>query len=499
MSKGKKLAGYALNPEERKKELGDRFRIYEEKRDREEDKDRTDYHRDRDRIIWSNAFRRLQNKTQVFAHDDDDHYRRRLTHSIEVAGIACSIARKLHLNEVATDAIALGHDIGHAPFGHAGEDALNEISKKYFPKGVSQPIPLRGFDHCAHAIEVVSRIETLNGTNPGLDLSFDIRDGMLKHIYHKERSPDDLAKKPFSALSEIVKCKEYGEYKCNYGSLEAQCVWFADKLTYLFDDLEDAIRAKIFRFDITKQIKIQGKLIKIANREFGGSEDSPIEGSILDTMKPLECDILKAARDAKLDKVLAEKFQIHYGKKYEQEGMEMLYKRSDEIQDKHPDDDVRQFLFWRNKAMTVMITDCVKATKLRITNKNINSVNDVLGCKERLVDVSDELRSAWRIGKDNFYEKAMVEKLFKHRIVLKHTYNAREKIRRLFKIYSSKEGYELVPEDYKRITKVNYGSCNFGVTDDNGREAVMKVITIRNYIAGMTDAYVNQKLDEYTT
>lgn len=500
MSKDNELAGYALNPEKRKEELGNNFR--ENKEEERKDTFRTAYHRDRDRIIWSTAFRRMQNKTQVFAHDDDDHFRRRLTHSIEVAGIACSIARQLKLNEVATDAIALGHDIGHAPFGHAGEDALNEISKEYaLPTGTNQPVPLKGFDHCAHAIEIVSRIETLNGIYPGLGLTFDIRDGILKHIYHTDKSTrtkKQLKKKPFSALSEIVKCEKYREYECNFGSLEAQCVWFADKLTYLFDDLEDAIRAKIFKFDIMKQIKIQRKLINITNRKFGGSENSIIEESILDAMKPLECDIVKAARDAKLDKVLAEKFKKHYEEKYDQIGMKKLYERSDQIQENHPDDDIRQFLFWRNKAMTVMITDCFKATELRITNNEINSVKDVLNCKERLVDVSDKLRYAWREGKDNFYKKAMEGKLFKQRLVLKHTYNARQKVRRLFEIYSSKEGYELVPEDYKMTTKKNYYFCNFKVTRNNSEEDVIKIITIRNYIAGFTDAYVNQKLQAYT-
>ncbi|MFH1718901.1 MAG: dGTP triphosphohydrolase [Planctomycetota bacterium] len=499
MGNDNELAAYALNPVERKKELGDNFREHE--KEERKDEFRRAYHRDRDRIIWSTAFRRMQNKTQVFAHDDDDHFRRRLTHSIEVAGIACSIARKLKLNEVATDAIALGHDIGHAPFGHAGEEALNKIFKEYkFPSRVKQPVPLKGFDHCAHAIEVVSRIETLNGVYSGLGLTFDIRDGILKHIYHTDestRTKKQLEERPFSVLSEIVKCKEYEEYKCNYGSLEAQCVWFADKLTYLFDDLEDAIRAKIFRFDIRKLRKMREKLIAMA-KKLGANKGSSETNHkfIREVMEPLECDILKNVRCSHLDKALSEKFKKLYG----DEGIKNLYKRSDTIHKNHPDDDVRQFLFWRNKTMTVMIEDCIEATTKRIVDKPIKTVKDVFECKQRLVDVSEDLRKAWREDKDdNFYKKTMIENLFKQRIILKHAYNARKKIHRLFKIYHSEEGYELVPDDYKRITKENYRSCNFGVTDDNDREAVMKVITIRNYIAGMTDAYVNQKLDEYAT
>ena len=497
----KGLADYALDPVKRKEELGNSFRVHE--KEEREDEFRTSYHRDRDRIIWSTASRRMQNKTQVFAHDDDDHFRRRLTHSIEVAGIACSIARQLELNEVATDAIALGHDIGHAPFGHAGEDALNEISKEFFPTGIRQPIPLKGFDHCAHAIEIVSRIETLNGTHPGLDLSFDIRDGILKHIYYTDnssRTEEQLKDNPFSALSKIVECEEYKQYKCNCGSLEAQCVWFADKLTYLFDDLEDAIRAKIFKFDILKQRKllaslnnISEKSINASNMEVNENMKNRIENEIRVAMRKLECDIVKAARKSQLDRILGEKFQDHYKKK----GMRDLYGRSDMIQKNHPDDDVRQYLFWRNKAMTVMITDCVTATKQRIKDNSIDSVQKVLTCKKRLVDVSDDLKKAWRENKkDNFYKRAMHETLFEHRIVLRHTYNAGQKVRKLFDIYKSEEGYKLVPEDYKKATKKNYNSCDFGITDDNSDD-VMKIITIRNYIAGFTDAYANQKLKEY--
>jgi len=459
MNEEEKLADYALDPKKRKKELGNSFREYEPKE--REDEFRTAYHRDRDRIIWSTAFRRMQNKTQVFAHDDDDHFRRRLTHSIEVAGIACSIARQLELNEVATDAIALGHDIGHAPFGHAGEDALNEILKEYkFPSGIRQPIPLKGFDHCAHAIEIVSRIETLNGTYPGLGLSFDIRDGILKHIYHKDkttRTTEQLKEKPFSVLSKIVKCEKYKEYECNYGSLEAQCVWFADKLTYLFDDMEDAIRAKIFRFNI----------------------------------KDRESDVMKCVTGSSIGKVLGKAFREHYDT-----DMKSLYDKAASIQKKYPGDEIRQFLFWRNKAMTVLINDCVKATIGRIKNNSIRAVQDVLDCSVRLVDISDDLRNAWRDSNASFYKKAMLEILFKHPIVLRHTYNAKQKVHRLFALYEKR--FDLIPEDYRDNTKENYKNCHF-CNNKNENDNVIETITIRNYIAGFTDAYVNQKLQEYIT
>ncbi len=496
MDSDKNLAPFALDPEKRKNELGSLFR--ENEPEDREDEFRNAYHRDRDRIIWSTAFRRMQNKTQVFAHDDDDHFRRRLTHSIEVAGIACSIARQLKLNEEATDAIALGHDIGHAPFGHAGEDALNDIMKGYnFPDGIKEVIPLKGFDHCAHAIEVVSRIETLNGTYSGLGLTFDIRDGILKHIYHNNNGNRDkkyLEEKPFSDLSEIIKCEKYSCYECNFGSLEAQCVWFADKLTYLFDDMEDAVRAKIFGFNIIKHRKLLEKLKDIAQTIEGEIKNKfDIEEQIPKAIEQIECDIVKAARECGLACIVAKKFKEHYSS----EKMKELYDRSDKIQVNHPNDDVRQFLFWRNKAMTVMIKDCVKATNQRITMYKIKSLQDVFGQSTRLVDVSDDLKGVWRENENNFYKCAMANILFKHRIVLKHTYNAGQKIWRLFEIYRGEKGYELIPKDYKNITKDNYNTCDFGVNSDNEKKEIFKAITIRNYIAGMTDAYVNQKLEEY--
>jgi dGTPase len=118
------LAPYALKSKERRGQLRESFR---EARTKAKLEYRTEYHRDRDRILWCKAFKRLQHKTQVFPHYVEDHYKRRLTHSLEVAQIATTVARALRLNEAATEAIALGHDLGHTPFGHAGEKALNSI------------------------------------------------------------------------------------------------------------------------------------------------------------------------------------------------------------------------------------------------------------------------------------------------------------------------------------------------------------------------------------
>ncbi len=159
---------------------------------------RTDFQRDRDRITHSKAFRRLMHKTQVFISPEGDHFRTRLTHTIEVAQIARTISRALKLNEDLTEAIALGHDLGHTPFGHTGEEALNSIIEG-------------GFEHNLQSIRVVEQIEN-NGR--GLNLTYEVLDGIVNH-----------------------------RGKCTPSTLEGKVVQISDKIAYINHDIDDAIRA----------------------------------------------------------------------------------------------------------------------------------------------------------------------------------------------------------------------------------------------------------------
>jgi len=161
---------------------------------------RTDYQRDRDRIIYSKAFRRLKHKTQVFISPEGDHYRTRLTHTLEVSQIARTIARSLRLNEDLTEAIALAHDLGHTPFGHAGERVLQEIC------------PL-GFKHNEQSVRVV---EILEKNRQGLNLTYEVRDGILCHTGSKRAE-----------------------------TLEGRIVRYADRIAYINHDIEDGIRAGV--------------------------------------------------------------------------------------------------------------------------------------------------------------------------------------------------------------------------------------------------------------
>ena len=171
---------------------------------------RTAFQRDRDRIVYSKAFRRLKHKTQVFLSPMGDHYRTRLTHTLEVAEIARAIARALRLNEDLTEAVALGHDLGHTPFGHAGETVLNEI------------VP-GGFSHCRQSLRVVDILE--NG-GQGLNLTYEVRDGILKH---SKGFGEILPKNPSTWASTV----------------EGRIVRFADIIAYLNHDLDDAIRSGV--------------------------------------------------------------------------------------------------------------------------------------------------------------------------------------------------------------------------------------------------------------
>ncbi|MDT8386666.1 MAG: deoxyguanosinetriphosphate triphosphohydrolase [Thiogranum sp.] len=192
---------------------------------------RSEFQRDRDRIIHAAAFRRLEYKTQVFVNHEGDLFRTRLTHSIEVAQIARSIARALDLNEDLTEAIALAHDLGHTPFGHAGQDALNECMKDY-----------GGFEHNLQSLRVVDELEEKYADFPGLNLTFETREGILKHCSRKNAE----------ALGEI------GERILEklQPSLEAQLTNLADEIAYNSHDVDDGLRSGLIEVEQLVEIPL---------------------------------------------------------------------------------------------------------------------------------------------------------------------------------------------------------------------------------------------------
>ncbi len=185
----------------------------------EESGSRNIFQRDRDRIIHSTAFRRLEYKTQVFVNHEGDHYRTRLTHSIEVAQVARSISRALHLHEDLAEAVSLAHDLGHTPFGHSGQDALNEVMQPYL-----------GFEHNRQSLRVVEKLEHRYAGFHGLNLSYETREGIIKH-----NSPHDS---PASQGLDTYRLYEQS-------TLEAQIANLADEIAYNNHDVDDGYRAGI--------------------------------------------------------------------------------------------------------------------------------------------------------------------------------------------------------------------------------------------------------------
>jgi dGTPase len=189
---------------------------------------RGDFERDRDRIIHSRAFRRLENKTQVFPAGISDHFRNRLTHTIEVAQIARTVARALDLNEELTEALALGHDIGHPPFAHAGEDELDRQMRRYGDR----------FDHNLHALRIVDSFERRYARFPGLNLTFEVREGIVKHSHDFEKGENPALDEYLPGLRP---------------PLEAQLIDLADEIAYNTADLDDGFSARLFSIEELSQ------------------------------------------------------------------------------------------------------------------------------------------------------------------------------------------------------------------------------------------------------
>ncbi|MES3015905.1 MAG: deoxyguanosinetriphosphate triphosphohydrolase [Pseudomonadota bacterium] len=215
---------------------------------------RDDYQRDRDRIVHSTAFRRLVYKTQVFLNHEGDLFRTRLTHSLEVAQLARSIARALRLNEDLTEAIALAHDLGHTPFGHAGQEALDACLREVAPG-------CGGFEHNLQSLRVVDRLEERYAAFDGLNLSFETREGILKHCARRhavvlERGePDGVARRFLDG---------------SQPGLEAQLTNLADEIAYNAHDIDDGVRSGLITIDQLRGVPLVARQLDEAERAHPG-------------------------------------------------------------------------------------------------------------------------------------------------------------------------------------------------------------------------------------
>ena len=240
---------------------------------------RSDFQRDRDRIIHSTAFRRLKHKTQVFVNTTGDHFRTRITHSLEVAQIARTLCKFFNLNEDLCETLSLAHDLGHTPFGHAGEDALNECMKKF-----------GGFDHNIQTIRIALFLENRYYEFKGLNLTIETIDGLLKH-----NGPIKKLKKYNSIIG-----KNYFINKINfssYPSLEAQIASISDDIAYNSHDLEDGLKSNLFKLKDLEKIPILKNIIfKHTKRKNNYSMDLIIRQIIREIINEMVKDVIKTTK-----------------------------------------------------------------------------------------------------------------------------------------------------------------------------------------------------------
>jgi dGTPase len=235
---------------------------------------RNEYERDRDRIIHSRAFRRLENKTQVFTRRYSDHFRNRLTHTLEVTQISRTVAKALRLNADLVEALALVHDVGHPPFGHAGEAELDRLMEQQGDR----------FDHNLHALRIVEQFEQKYVDFPGLNLTFEVREGIVKHSrdYEAEHYPD------------------LKEYRLNERPpIESQLIDVADEIAYNCADLDDGYEAKLLTLDqIREGVPLFGRLLRPVERKHPKAmEKLKFNEALKGLMDSLVTDLIEATRD----------------------------------------------------------------------------------------------------------------------------------------------------------------------------------------------------------
>ncbi len=249
--------------------------------------ERSPFQRDKDRIIHSSAFRRLKGKTQVFVAHEGDYYRTRLTHSLEVAQIGRSIARVLGLDEDLAECLCLGHDMGHPPFGHSGEDALSEAMAPY-----------GGFDHNAQTLRIVELLEGRYAEFDGLNLTWETLEGIAKHngplIAKGEAGKADIAKLPFA----ILNLDDWQRLELDsFAGPEAQVSALADDIAYNNHDIDDGLRAGLFSVEDICEVPLVGETFADVRRRYPDiSQDRLIHEAVRDLIGLMVADCLSETR-----------------------------------------------------------------------------------------------------------------------------------------------------------------------------------------------------------
>ncbi|MEM9898738.1 MAG: deoxyguanosinetriphosphate triphosphohydrolase [Pseudomonadota bacterium] len=251
-----------------------RGRVFPEK----ESATRTPFQRDRDRVIHSVAFRRLKHKTQVFFYHEGDYYRTRLTHSLEAAQISRSIARTLRLDEDLAECIALAHDLGHPPFGHTGEDALDAAMA-----------PFGGFDHNGHSLRILTKLEKRHAEFDGLNLTWETLEGVVKHS--EKLIGADPSTYP-RAIAEYVSDNDLAFDR--FASLESQIAAIADDIAYNNHDVDDGLRAGVLKFEEAREQPLLGSILRDTEERYPGvSREVIIAETVSEMIGRLITDVVR--------------------------------------------------------------------------------------------------------------------------------------------------------------------------------------------------------------
>ncbi len=249
-----------------------------------ESQTRTPFQRDRDRVIHAVAFRRLKHKTQVFISHEGDHYRTRLTHSLEVAQIARTLARALKLDEDLAECLALAHDLGHPPFGHTGEDVLKECMAPY-----------DGFDHNAQTLRILTKLERRHAAFNGLNLTWETLEGVVKH--NGPLTGEWAAKKDPLPAAIVEYARTHDLWLDTFPSLEAQIAAIADDIAYNNHDVDDGLRAGLFSFETARDLPLVGRAIASVEARFPGAPDAIlIAEAVSDLIGAMVTDVIAETR-----------------------------------------------------------------------------------------------------------------------------------------------------------------------------------------------------------
>ena len=256
---------------------------------------RSAFRRDCDRIIHATAFRRLKHKTQVFVFDEGDHYRTRLTHTLEVAQVARALARRLRLDEDLAEALALAHDLGHPPFGHAGERALDHCLAAF-----------GGFDHNAQTLRIVTALERRYPRFDGLNLSFETLEGLVKHngpLTDRAGAPLDRYRKSGvpETILDYVKLQDLQLW--SFAGVEAQIAAFADDIAYDAHDIDDGLRAGLFTLDEIAAVPLPGKIVGAVRAAYPGIDNHHLVHELVRELIGLLIDDIVAETGQRLERL----------------------------------------------------------------------------------------------------------------------------------------------------------------------------------------------------